>query len=204
MRVHYVISKDGYVDKHQSVKKDKRKNMQSQRTSLREAVKTVMDIMETKKGPLSVSALSQETGLNRRTVEKVLGLLMDTQDYFLRKSLRLVEMNHAKLVEINERSGLLGLPENIQRLIVRAAYYPSPSKEEMILVHLCLREATSPEKAVAFKKDAVIRKLVKQGQLLEVERTLRFYLSDEGKIVAHGALKLYPELEELALTRRTH
>jgi hypothetical protein len=30
-----------------------------------------------------------------------------------------------------------------------------------------------------------------------LKRAPRFYLSEEGKIVAEGALKLYPELKEL-------
>ncbi|MGA2309408.1 MAG: hypothetical protein ABSG57_07670 [Candidatus Bathyarchaeia archaeon] len=169
--------------------------MQSNRTSFPEAVKTVLDTME-KKRTLSVNALSHETGLNRRTVEKTLRLLLDVQPYFLHRSLRLVEMNHSKLIEINEKSGLLDLPENIQNLIIRTVYYPNPSKEETILTHILLKEAFSPEKAISLEKDATVRKLVKQGQVLE-ERAL-FYLSDEGKIVAEGALKLYPELKELA------
>jgi hypothetical protein len=170
--------------------------MQTTRTSLPEAVKTVLDTMEKRK-TLSVNALSRETGLNRRTVEKALELLLNVQPYFLRKSLRLIEMNHSKLIEVNEKSGLLGLPENIQKLIIRTAYYPNPSKEETILVHMCLKEAISPEKALSLDKDAVLRKLVKQGQILQVEHTPRFYLSDEGTIVAEGALKVYPELKEL-------
>jgi len=170
--------------------------MQSTRTSFPEAVKTVLDTME-KKRTLSVNALSQETGLNRRTVEKALDLLSYVQPYFLQKTLRVVEMNHSKLIEINEKSGLLELPENIQRLIIRTAYYPNPSREEMILIHMRLKEAASPEKAISLDKDATVQELVKQGQILQVERALRFYLSDEGKIVAEGALKLFPELHEL-------
>jgi hypothetical protein len=171
--------------------------MQSQRTSLREAVKTVMDTMEKKK-TLSVNALSQETGLNRRTVEKAIGLLMDVQKYLSARNLSLTELKHATLVEVNDRSGLSQLPENVQRLIIRTAYYPNPSEEETILVHMGLKEAVSPEKAIPLEKDATVCKLMKQGQLLETESALKFYLSDEGKIVAEGALKLYPELRDLA------
>lgn len=169
--------------------------MQSTRTSLPEAVKAVLDTME-KKRELSVNALSQETGLNRRTVEKALGLLLEVQPYFQRRNLRLIEMNHTTVIEINEKSGLLELPENIQRLIIRTAYYPNPSKEEMTLVHMRLKGAISPETAFSLENDAVVRKLVEQGQILRTKRAL-CHLSDEGKIVADGALKLYPELKEL-------
>jgi len=171
-------------------------NMQSTRTSFPRAVKTVLDTME-KKRMLSMNALSRETGLNRRTVEKALKLLLEIQPYFLSRKLKLVEMNRTKLIEIIEKSGLLELPENIQRLIIRTAYYPIPSKEEMVLIHMCLKESLSPETSMSLEKDEIIQKLVKQGQILETERALRFYLSDEGKIVAEGALRLYPELKEL-------
>jgi len=67
----------------------------------------------------------------------------------------------------------------------------------MILIHMHLKEATLPEKAISLEKDATVQKLVKQGQILKAEHALTFYLSDEGKIVAEGALKLFPELREL-------
>jgi hypothetical protein len=74
-------------------------------------------------------------------------------------------------------------------------YYPNPSEEEIVLIHLLLSEAFSPEKSLSLRKDQTIQKLVDQGQVLEGNKKL--YLSDEGKIVAQGALKIYPELLEL-------
>jgi hypothetical protein len=58
-------------------------------------------------------------------------------------------------------------------------------------------KAFTPESAVTIDRSALVQKLLKQGQLLEVIKgTVRAqYLSDEGKIVAEGALKLYPELK---------
>jgi hypothetical protein len=84
----------------------------------------------------------------------------------------------------------------VQRLIIRTMYYPNPSEEEILLIHLFLSEAFSPEKSLALRKDQAVQKLVDQGQLVEENR--KVYLSDEGKIVAQGTLKIYPELLQLS------
>lgn len=168
--------------------------MQAPRTSFPEAVKKVLEALKKEKS-LSVNALSRETGLNRRTVEKALKLLLDIQPYFQEIKLSSVQSDWRKLVAVSERTGLLELPENVQRLIIRTMYYPNPSEEEIVLIHLLLSEAFSPEKSLSLRKDQTIQKLVDQGQVLEGNKKL--YLSDEGKIVAQGALKIYPELLEL-------
>ena len=100
-----------------------------------------------------------------------------------------------KLIEVNEKTGLLELPENVQRLIIRTVYYPNPSKDEIVLIHMLLNNALSPQKSLSLERDQTVQKLVEQGQI--VEENGRLYLSDEGKIVAQGALRLYPELKEL-------
>ena len=168
--------------------------MQSSRTSFPEAVKTVLEALKKEKS-LSVNALSRETKLNRRTVEKSLKLLLDIQPYFQEMKLGSIESDWRKLVELKERTGLLGLPENVQRLIIRTIYYPNPSEEEIVLIHLLLNKAFSPEKALSLGKSRAIEKLAKQGQLVQTDG--RLYLSDEGKIVAQGALQIFPELSEM-------
>ena len=72
-------------------------------------------------------------------------------------------------------------------------HFPMPSQEEKILVRLYLEKAFAPKDAIGMEKSTVVRKLLKQGQLLENKQGL-IYLSDEGKTVAKGALKVYPEL----------
>jgi len=168
--------------------------MQAERTSFPEAVKAVLSTLE-KGEAFSVTHLSRETGLNRRTVEKVLSLLCEVQKSLQDKRLDIIKANKTKIVQLKRRYGLLSLPEDIQKLIVRAVYFPTPSREEELLVHLLLKEAWTPEKAIDLERTEIVEKLLKQGQLLEAEG--KFYLSDEGKIVAQGALKLYPELQKL-------
>jgi len=167
-----------------------------ERKSFPEAIKIVLETL--KNGdPYSISRLSRDAQLNRRTVEKVLEILEETQKHFLEKKLDISKLGQAKLVQLSERSGLLNLPEDLQKLIIKTAYYPTPSREEEILVHLYREKAFSPETAITINKSALVQKLLEQGQLLEVskENMRAHYLSDEGRIVAQGALKLYPELE---------
>jgi len=168
--------------------------MQSTRTSFPEAVKVILETLKKEKS-VSVNALSKQTKLNRRTVEKSLKLLLEIQPYLQEIQLGNVESDWRKLIEVKERTGLLGLPETVQRLIIRTIYYPNPSEEEIVLIHLLLNEAFSPEKALSLGKSRVIQKLVKQGQLVATDGKL--YLSDEGKIVSQGALQIYPELSEI-------
>jgi hypothetical protein len=170
-------------------------DMQTSRTSFPEAVKTVLEVLK-KERSLSINALSRETGLNRRTVEKALRLLLEIQPYFQEIKLNPVQADWRKFGAVSERTGLLELPENVQRLIIRTMYYPNPSEEEILLIHLFLSEAFSPEKSLALRKDQAVQKLVDQGQLVEENR--KVYLSDEGKIVAQGTLKIYPELLQLS------
>ena len=167
-----------------------------ERKSLTQAVRIVLDMLKNGE-PYSISRLSRDAGLNRRTVEKALDILEETQKHFLEKKLDITKLGQARLVQLSERPGLLNLREDLQRLIIRTAYYPTPSREEEILVYLYREEAFSPESAIAINKSALVQRLLEQGQLLETSKgNMRaHYLSDEGKIVAEGAFKLYPELK---------
>ena len=73
--------------------------------------------------------------------------------------------------------------------------FPTPTKHEEILVDLYLKGITTSDRAVEISRDEYIEKLVSQGQLLETDDG-RIYLSEDGSIVARGALILYPELRK--------
>lgn len=167
----------------------------TERKSFPEAVITLLGTME-KGSTFSMSDLSKQAGLNRRTVEKALGLLTVAQNYLQENKLEVTKVAHTKVVRLSKRAGLLGLPEELQRLIIKTVYYPSPSREEEILVYAYREEALSPEKAVEMGRSVLVKRLVKQGQLGETSEG-KVFLTDEGKIVAEGALKLYPELKDL-------
>ncbi len=165
-----------------------------ERTSLNEAVKRVLEKLGQKDRLFTISRLGQEAHLNRRTVEKVLELLRVTQSYFEKAKLTIRELKGAKLVGLEPRFGILGLPEETQKLIIRTAFYPEPNEQQRIVAHLYLRGAVSKKSGISMDMTPTLTKLTQQGQV--IEDGARFYLSDEGNIVARGTLDLYPELKE--------
>jgi predicted transcriptional regulator len=171
-----------------------------ERTSCPEAVKITLSALKSGE-TYSISQLSRETGLNRRTVKKTLDILAETQKHFLGKTLDITKLGQTLIIQLSDKGGLLNLPEELQNLIIRTAYYPTPSREEEIIVYLYREKAFSPENAITLNQSALVKKLVKQGQLLETtkENKRAHYLSDEGQIIAKGAVKLYPELESAEL-----
>jgi predicted transcriptional regulator len=171
-----------------------------ERTSCPEAVKIMLSTLKSGE-TYSISQLSRETGLNRRTVKKTLDILAETQKHFLGKTLDITKLGQTLIIQLSDKGGLLNLPEELQNLIIRTAYYPTPSREEEIIVYLYREKAFSPENAITLNQSALVKKLVKQGQLLETtkENKRAHYLSDEGQIIAKGAVKLYPELESAEL-----
>jgi hypothetical protein len=168
-----------------------------ERTSCQEAVKIMLNTLKSG-DPYSISQLSRETGLNRRTIKKSLEILTETQKQFLGKKLDVTRLGQTVMIQLSEKGGLLNLPEELQNLIIRTAYYPTPSREEEILVYLYREQAFFPEKACKLERSPLVQKLIEQGQLIETAKH-KLYLSDEGKIIAKGALKLYPELESITI-----
>lgn len=175
--------------------------MDAIRTSCQDAVRIVLDTLSRAKIPYSISNLSKETGLNRRTVKKTLDLLMETQENLKHKNLEITKIGQTTVITLNERGGLLNLPEELQNLILKTAYYPTPSREEEILVYLYRQASFSTENAVELNKSSLVGKLVNQGQLIETKKDdkLTYYLSEEGQIISRGSLKLYPELEHITM-----
>jgi len=167
----------------------------STRTSFPEAIKTVLTTLDTGES-FSISDLSRQANINRRTLEKTIETLVFMQKYLLKKRLEIIRSRNAKIVQLSERFGLLNLPEELQTLIIKTVYYPSPSREEEILVFAHRQKALSPQTSTKMEKSTLVKKLLKQGQFLET-RDGKLYLSDEGRIVAEGVLKLYPELNAL-------
>lgn len=172
----------------------------SGRTSFPEAVKAILDTLE-KGGDFSISGLAQATNLNRRTVQKAVALIEEVQRILLERRLEVTELHGAKVVQTKKNLGLLSVPEQIQNLIIRTAFFPTPSREEEILVYAFLKKAISADTAIRKDRSPLIRKLLKQGQLGETEDG-RIYLSEEGLFIAKGALSLYPELYNVGTSSR--
>jgi hypothetical protein len=93
---------------------------------------------------------------------------------------------------------MMELPDDIQKLIIRTKYFPQPSREDEIQVYLYSKKAFDSKSAVFLETTPIVRKLMKQERLEKVreEKESRFYLTEIGKMVALGALDIYPELEQ--------
>ncbi len=167
------------------------------RTSFPEAIRKILDTLSRSEENFTITSLSSSTGLNRRTVEKVLDIVLETQGVLEYKKLSVEKLNKVKMLRMEEKSGLLSLPDNIQKLIIRSAYFPTPSREEEIIVHLYLERAISRKKAIHLEKSNLVGKLIEQGQLAEEQG--KIYLTEEGITVAKGALDLYPELRTITM-----
>jgi len=172
-----------------------------ERTSFPEAIRKILDTLSKSEENFTITSLSLSTGLNRRTVEKVLDVVLETQGVLEYKKLSVEKLNNIKMLRMEEKSGLLSLPDNIQKLIIRSAYFPTPSREEEIIVHLYLERAISREKAIRLEKSNLVGKLIEQGQLAEEQG--KIYLTEEAITVAKGTLDLYPELKTITISDRT-
>jgi len=121
---------------------------------------------------------------------------MEIQRVLKDKKIVMEKVNKTRVLRVEERSGMLSLPDHVQKIIIRSLYFPTPSREEEILVHLHLRNATNERTAIKSEDARIIRKLLRQGQILPTADK-RIYLSREGFIVAKGALDTYPELMQI-------
>lgn len=159
------------------------------RTSLSDAVKVVL--MNIPDKPISISELALRAGLNWRTVKKVLEIIRDTQKFLGEKMLFLEKVGKTYVVR-TERRRLLSLPLEERVRYVRERYFPEPGPEELLLGKLFLCGAFGPDSAVKVEMSSVVERLLSQGQLAFNSKG-EVYLTEEGRIVARGILKLYPE-----------
>lgn len=166
------------------------------RTSFPEATKTVLKTIGKEEDSLTVSRLIQSTGLDRRTVEKVIETILETQKVLTNTKIKMEKVNNMRVLRLEDKSGMLSLPDPIQKLMIRSLYFPSTSREEELLANLYMRNATSKKNALKLDDVKLVNRLLKQGQILSTAGR-KFYLSKEGIMVAKGALDIYPELGQM-------
>src|SRR5215207_1581743 len=177
---------------------NKDKETSSTRTPFDEACETIMKILAEKQKVYSITSLAKEVKLHRNTVEKCIDLLLKLEKNGLENyRLKLENVDNKKIIMIQRRTGLLSYPEDIQRLIIKAKYFPLPSPEGYVLLHLYLKNATTLKDAIKIEsdKEKTINRLIKQGQIKKSRKGLIF-LSDEGIIVAKGTLDIFPDLKK--------
>lgn len=169
--------------------------MTQQRTDFVSAVTKTLRVLESGES-YTQNKLAEKAELNPRTVQKILQHITQMQKYLNDQMIDISILDSSKIIRMREKSGLSSFPENIQRLIVKTAYYPVPSNKETTLFHLLLRKAASKKSAIALPEASELKELV-QGEQIVKTKNGKFYLTEEGKIIAFGALKLYPELTQV-------
>jgi len=165
------------------------------RTDFISAVHRTLDILKTGE-PYSLNKLSEEANLNFRTVKKIIEVLESNQSSLSGKNLDVSVLGNLTVVRMKERSGLTMFPEHIQNLIIKTMYYPTVSREEEILVHLLLNNALDRDSAISLSEYGILKKLIEMEHVGKTNN--KYYLTSDGKYIAKGALKLYPELENMS------
>jgi predicted transcriptional regulator len=137
-----------------------------------------------------------ESYTQNKLAQKILALLSDVQSTLHERKIYISEMENAKVIRMGERSGLASFPEKIQNLILKTVYYPTTSREEEILTHLLLTNALDEKSSIVIPKDKILSELI-EAEFVTKTNKGRFHLTSDGKMIAKGALKLYPELREI-------
>ncbi|MCH7969276.1 MAG: hypothetical protein IH841_08560 [Thaumarchaeota archaeon] len=166
------------------------------RTDFPTALEMVLDVLKTGE-PYSVSKLAQEANLNFRTVKKILHVLESSQSSFSGKHLDVSNLDNLTVVKMKEKTGMTMFPEHIQNLIIKTSHYPTVSREEEVLTYLFLKNAINPDFRIDLPEDHVLKELVEAEHVGKING--KYYLTEDGRYIAKGALKLYPELKETVL-----
>ena len=165
------------------------------RTSIVDAVHIILEILKSGE-PFTLNKLARESDLNFRTVKKIIGVLQSSHDSFSGKQLEVSNLESTTIIQLKEKTGLLLFPETIQNLIIKTNHYPVASRDEEILVHLLLKNATEARNAIFLPEGKMIEELVEAEHVGKIDN--KFYLTEDGLYIAKGALELYPELESMS------
>ena len=162
------------------------------RTDFPTAVQIAFETLKTGE-TLTQNQLAEKTGLNFRTVQKILAHAQYVQKHLRENEISILESGSYKMIRMQPRSGLASFPTDIQKMIIKAVHYPTASDGEEILVHLLLNDAVSHNCAIAMSSDRTLEKLIDAEYVLQTDDGL-YYLTEDGSTIAAGALELYPEI----------
>lgn len=163
------------------------------RTDLATATLQVMETIQDG-NEYTLNMISEKTSLNFRTVQKSLRLIEEFQKGFELKKLNIVHLKNATRIQMTPKSGLTSMPINVQKMLIRTSYYPTPSREEEVLVYLSQKGAIDVKSGIGMESSKILEELVNAEHI--IKKGKKFYLSDMGVITAKGAVSLYPELLE--------
>lgn len=166
------------------------------RTSLPDAVKIILETIQKSKGPLTVNDIVRETHLNPRTVRKSISVLEQVHDVFSKENMVVSRTSAGIFLTMEPRQiGLLSLPEDVQKMLIRTKYFPQPSREQEILLFLYMKQAFDPESATFLDGTQQIVKDLLESENIATADSSKMYLTEIGKTVAEGTLEIYPEIK---------
>lgn len=168
------------------------------RTDFPTAVEQVLKVLSDGR-PYTLNRLATEANLNFRTAKKAVELIEQTQNTLQARRIDVsaTSANHT-VVQAKAKSGFASLPENIRNMVIKAVY-PSITEDEKILARLLRRGATSEKTAVAMAdaEKKALSELVEAEHVATTKEGKKYHLTNDGQTIAKGALRLYPELQEL-------
>ncbi len=161
------------------------------RTDLTSATLQIMKTLQNGE-PYTLNKISEETELNFRTVQKALKLIEACQEHLESKKISITHENHTVRIQMKSKSGITSMPTGIQKMLIRTSYYPTPGRNEELLVYLLQNNATKSTSAIQADSSKLLDELVAAEHVIKKGR--KYYLSEMGTITAKGAVSLYPEL----------
>lgn len=163
------------------------------RTDLTSATLQIMKTLQNGE-PYTLNKISEKTELNFRTVQKAFKLIEACQTQLESKKINITHLGHVVHIQMKSKSGITSMPMNIQKMLIRTSYYPTPDRNEEILVYLLQNGATKSTSAIQMNPSILLDELVAAEHA--IKKGKKYYLSDMGAITAKGTMSLYPELTQ--------
>lgn len=161
------------------------------RTDLSKATLQIMKTIQNGE-TYTLNKISEKTELNFRTVQKALLLIESCQKQLESKKINITHSEHATQIQMKEKNGITSMPLNIQKMLIRTSYYPTPDRNEEVLVYLLQNGAIKNTSAIQMDSSKILDELVTAEHV--IKKAKKYYLSEMGAITAKGAMSLYPEL----------
>ena len=103
-------------------------------------------------------------------------------------------INESEKTTLVRKRGLLSLPEEEQLKIIKKEF-PTADEGDKLFINLLNSGAVSEDSAVEITKTPPVEKLLNAEHIAETTDG-SFYLTETGKIIAGGVMKVYPDLTE--------
>ena len=142
----------------------------------------------------TLTQISKKTKLNFRTVQKVFKLIEVCQTQLESKKINITRSDHAVHIQMKSKTGMTSMPMDIQKMLIRTSYYPTPDRSEEMLAYLLQKGATKNTSATHMNPNIFLDGLVTAEHV--IKKGKKYYLSDMGTLAAKGVTSIYPEVAQ--------